>query len=530
MLCDRYDPVNLFDAIPQLSWKQDPALEQLDRLLEDDALFQLLKTDLARRAPKTLTCGRHSTPVEVILRMLVVKRLYHWSYEQTEYFVGDSLRLRQFCRLGWHAPPDDTTLIKWANLIQPTTLEQFNDRVVALARQRKVTRGRKLRVDTTLTGTTMHHPTDGSLLADGVRVLSRLLREAKALGGETMGLGRRVFASHHRHARQFVRVIHGLARRVREAEAAGKQGRRPEGKGGGGRPRAGAGAAGGEGEAAQCASGRDGRVASPTPETPPTVAAGRAPQEKKRRATQEAMKEASAGLLAVTRQSVAQAQRVRAALGADADPRVTRLCQELDTFVPRVQQVIRQAERRVMLGETVPAKEKLVSLFEPHTQIVKRGKAGRRVEFGRKVMLDEVEGGIISGYRILAEPGRDAPYLKESLEHHQQQFGKAPYLLAGDRGFSSAENEALAKEMGVKRVAIPYAGKAPPERVAQEKERWFRAGYRFRAGIEGRISVNKRRFGLDCCRDHGEAGMGRWVGWGVVTSNLVQIARATAAG
>jgi transposase, IS5 family len=144
--------------------------------------------------------------------------------------VGDSLRLRQFCRLGLHAPPDDTTLIKWANLITPPTMERFNERVVELARQLKVTRGRKLRVDSTLTETTMHHPTDGSLLADGVRVLSRLLRDAKAVGGAAVGLGTRVFASHHRRARQFVRVIHGLARRVREAEAAGKPAKRREGE------------------------------------------------------------------------------------------------------------------------------------------------------------------------------------------------------------------------------------------------------------------------------------------------------------
>src|SRR5712691_7324572 len=238
MLCERYDPVNLFDLIAPLSLKKEPELERLDRLLEDDALFQLVKADLARRAPKTLTHGRHSTPVAVILRMLVVKRLYHWSYEQTEYFVGDSLRLRQFCRLGLHAPPDDTTLIRWAQQITPETVEQLNHRVVALARQLKVTRGRKLRVDTTLVETTMHHPTDGSFLADGVRLLSRLLRDAKAAGGEAMGLGARVFASHSRHARQFVRVIHGLPRRVREAEAEGKQGSRRAGKrGGGGRKR-----------------------------------------------------------------------------------------------------------------------------------------------------------------------------------------------------------------------------------------------------------------------------------------------------
>jgi transposase, IS5 family len=530
MLCERYDPVNLFDMIAPLSLKQEPELERLDRLLEDDALFQLVKADLARRAPRTLTHGRHSTPVAVILRMLVVQRLYHWSYEQTEYFVGDSRRLRQFCRLGLHTPPDDTTLIRWAQQITPETMEQLNHRVVELARQAKVTRGRKLRVDTTLVETTMHHPTDGSLLADGVRVLSRLLRGAKAAGGEALGLGARVFASHTRAARQWVRVIHGLARRVREAEAERKQRpRRERAAGDRGRKRPSAVAAAGPEARAGAASALVGAPATPPPPTPPGAPAG-APPEKKRRQAQAAMQEAYASLIAVAKQSVAQAKRVRGALGEREEARVKQLCQELDAVVPRVQQVIRQAERRVIAGERVPAKEKLVSLFEPHTQIVKRGKAGRVVEFGRKVLLDEVEGGMISGYRILPEPGSDAPYLKASLENHQERFGRAPRLLAGDRGFYSPGNEALAKARGVKRVAIPYAGKAPPERVQEEKQRWFRTGYRFRAGIEGRISVAKRRFGLDCCRDHGEAGMGRWVGWGVVTSNLVQIARATAAG
>lgn len=128
-----------------------------------------------------------------------------------------------------------------------------------------------------------------------------------------------------------------------------------------------------------------------------------------------------------------------------------------------------------------------------------------------------------------AEVGSDAPHLAASLEQHRKQFGKVPEVLAGDRGLWSPTNEAQAKEAGVKRVVIPYAGKAPRERVKQEKERWFRRGYRWRAGQEGRISVLKRRFGLGRCRDHGEAGFGRWVGWGIVTANLVQIARATAA-
>jgi IS5 family transposase len=528
MLTDRYDPVDLFALVPQLSLQMEPQLAQLDRLLEDDGLFREIRADLARRYPQTLVRGRHSTPVEVILRMLVVKRLYGFSYEQTVYFVSDSLVLRQFCRLGFHRAPDDTTLIRWAHLITPATVERLNDRVVALAQAWKVTRGRKLRVDSTLVETTMHHPTDGALLADGVRVLSRLLRRAKAAVGETAGCGARVFAAHTRHARQFVRVIHGLARRVREAEAATKHGT-ASGRGAGGTGRTPKGPTAPEATPTIPVSPSPSRREDAAPKAAAPAVSSVPPAEKKRQRAQEAMKEAYGRLIAVTQQSVAQAKRVRAVLGPEPDPAVKQLCQALDTLVPRVEQVITQAERRVLRGETVPAKEKLVSLFEPHTQIVKRGKSGRGVEFGRKVMLDEVEGGIISGYRILAEAGSDAPYLKECLENHQEQFGRAPYLLAGDRSFFSPANEALAKDAGVKRVAIPYAGKAPPERVTEEKQRWFRAGYRFRAGIEGRISVTKRRFGLDCCRDHGEDGMGRWVGWGIVTSNLVQIARATAA-
>src|SRR5262249_14432069 len=151
------------------------------------------------------------------------------------------------------------------------------------------------------------------------------------------------------------------------------------------------------------------------------------------------------------------------------------------------------------------------------------------VEFGRKVWLEEVEGGVISGYAVLEAGGQDHAYLQASLEGHRERFGKAPRLLAGDRGVSSPANEQWATQVGVKRVVLPYAGKAPPERVAHEKQRWFRRGYRFRAGIEGRISVLHRRFGLDRCLDHGEKGIGRWVGWAIVTSNLLQIARTQAA-
>jgi transposase, IS5 family len=125
--------------------------------------------------------GRPTTPVEVVLRMLVIQHLYAWSYAQAEHFIGDSLVFRQFCRLGFEPMPHHTTLMRWANAVHPATLHTLLDRVTELARSLKGTRGRKLRLDSTVVETTIHNPSDSGLLADGVRVLSRLVRRAVLL-------------------------------------------------------------------------------------------------------------------------------------------------------------------------------------------------------------------------------------------------------------------------------------------------------------------------------------------------------------
>src|SRR5262249_33790486 len=152
---------------------------------------------------------------------------------------------------------------------------------------------------------------------------------------------------------------------------------------------------------------------------------------------------------------------------------------------------------RVLEDDPVPAAEKLLSLFEPHTRVVPRFKAGKPVEFGRKIRLDETEGGIITGYAVLERGGgQDQPYLSDALATHRGQFGRPPGLVAADRGMASAANERLAKEAGVKHVALPHVGKAPPGRRAEEKGRRFKRGYQFRSGIEGRIHVLRRDYRL----------------------------------
>jgi IS5 family transposase len=164
-------------------------------------------------------------------------------------------------------------------------------------------------------------------------------------------------------------------------------------------------------------------------------------------------------------------------------------------------------------------------LFEPHTAIIQRGKAPpHETEFGRKLWYSEVDGGIISEYRILKGNPPDAQQWCASLKHHQKLFGHPPQLATADRGVFSETNEQCARDLGVKRVALPQPGAKRGRRKRREAQRWFRAALRFRAGIEGRISSLKRARQMDRCRNRGEDGLARWVGWGIITNNLVVIA------
>ena len=454
MLIDKHEADNILNRIPGLIIKMSPELTAIDQVLDDDKLYCMVRNDLAQRYPKTMTAGRKSTPVEVILRMLTIKHLYNLSYEQTEMQVSDSLVLRQFCRVYFQAPPDHSTLCRWAKQIQPATLEAFNQRVLNLAIDSRLTRGRKLRMDGTAVETTIHHPTDSRLLADSVRVLGRTLTKAKILLAARTELGKDIFRNRQRSARRAARKIAGLSRRGREQLQPHYQ-----------------------------------------------------------------------RLTDVTRATIRQAEQVLAEIETRAAEQGQHLIETLQTFIPRARQVLDQTIRRVFAGEKVSATEKLVSIFEPHTDIIRRGKPNKETEFGHMIWLGEVEGGFIAQYRVLDGNPADESQWQPMLERHVQQFGQPPWQASADRGVHSSDNEVFAARLGVKRVILPKPGRKTEARRQHEKHRWFWRGRRFHAGVEGRISVIKRKHGLDRCRNHGRNGFECWVGWGVIANNLTAMSR-----
>jgi len=234
-------------------------------------------------------------------------------------------------------------------------------------------------------------------------------------------------------------------------------------------------------------------------------------------------------LIVVADHSLADAQQVRALLATNSrSVKAIALAATLEHFIPLLQRVSDQARRRVLEGQSVPAPEKLVSVFETHTAIIQRGKAPPRdTEFGRKVWYTEVDGGIVSEYRILpGNPPDNQDQWATSLAHHRRLFGHPPTTATADRGVYSRDNEAMAHQEQVKEPALPKPGAKTPERRAYEAQPWFKAALRFRAGVEGRISVLRGPRGLRRCLNRGESGMERWVGWGVITNNLVVMATA----
>jgi IS5 family transposase len=200
--------------------------------------------------------------------------------------------------------------------------------------------------------------------------------------------------------------------------------------------------------------------------------------------------------------------------------------QQITSFCGLADRVIDQTRRRVIDGEQVPAGEKLYSIFEDHTDLIKRGKAQKPVEFGHKVFLAESAQGLITDYRVLEGNPADSDHVEASLERHQQLFQHPPECYAADRGFYSADNVQRCQQADVDQVCIPQrGGKKTAEQEALERSPAFKKAQRFRVGIEGRISVLFRGRGMKRCLAKGRERFEMLVGAAVLANNLMRIAQ-----
>jgi IS5 family transposase len=434
------------------------ALRRIDQLIEDEALVEVIAEALERRWPHSRRRGRLGTPADVVLRMLVLKHLYRWSYAALEHEVRTNLVYRAFARVGCDAVPDAKTILKIANALGADVIQTLHRRVVALAVAAGVTKGRKMRIDTTVVETHIHYPTDSALLTDGIRVVTRTLKRIETV----IGRGRRAVRNRLRSAVRRTFEIKALARSPKT---------------------------------------HDGLVRS--------------------------YRRLVATTRAVLRDADTMTRRVGQRLRMVDDRarrRLTRLQAHLRTVKPLLRRVIAQTRARVLRGDThVP--DKVMSLFEPHTEGIRKGKIVKPTEFGKLVTIQEAEGQLVTAYAVHRKRPADRSLWPGALASHAETFGRPPDLAAADRGFSSAANERAATVHGVRRVILPKLGPRSPARRAYERQRWFRRGQRWRVGSEGRISVLKRRHGLQRCPYHGADGMDRWVGLGVMASNLLVIAR-----
>ena len=439
----------------------DPVLDWVDGLLEDPDLLALSTQALTSRSSACGKVGREGIAPDRLLRCVVLKHIKGWSYRELHRELRASLLYRRFTRFYEDPIPDFSNLCRAFALFGKQGTEQIHQRIVQQAREAAMIAGKQLRTDTTAVETNIHHPTDSSLLADSVRVMSRYL-ERIAQGCHQSEL--RII----NHARAVKHRVLEIGRAARSCTQAG----------------------------------------------------------------QEQLKQSYKKLIGLTQRVRAQGASVLQALKngqlvARQETFLKVLAAEasLKHYLPLVEKVIAQSRARIFQAQTRHP-EKILSLFEPHSVVIRKGKAHKPNEFGRLVRIDEVENGLVSNYAVAPGNLGDQQQWMPALEAHVELFTRAPQLAAADRGFWSSANEKAALGLGVKQVVLPSRGRLSAARATRQKQRWFRRGQGWRAGIEARLSTLKHCFGMSRAFYKGEIGFERHVGWCIIAHNLVAMSRA----
>lgn len=436
----------------------DPVLQGIDVFLDQhSALIEHVRLDLERGLKKPGT-GRNGIAPSQTLRSLTLMRVKNWDYRELRERINDGYTLRGFTQFDTHLVPKHDAFNRAFNRLTPATLEAINQAVVQAAVQLGLEDGKKLRVDTTVVETNIHYPTDGTLLWDSVRTITRLVKQLH----DKLPNGVKGFINRTRSARRRMQQIQRMTAQQRQQQ-----------------------------------------------------------QETKYRE-----------LLRITGQVVHNARQIveqtkgTGGIDAVAGLVIDQLRQQITACCDLADRVIDQTRRRVLQGEQVPSEQKVYSIFEPHTDLIKRGKVLKPVEFGHKVFLAESAQGLITDYRVLKGNPADSDHVQASLERHQQTFAHPPEWYAGDRGFYRVDNVQRCHVAEVGEVCIPQrGGKKTEEQEALERSPAFKKAQRFRVGIEGRISVLFRGRGMKRCRAKGRERFEMLVGAAVLANNLMRIAQ-----
>jgi IS5 family transposase len=399
---------------------------------------------------------------DTILRIVVCQIIEGASLREIIIHVDDSNFLRQFTRIHNGPMIDFTAYCKLRNAVRPKTWKKVNDLLAASARQQGLIDGEKLRIDTTAVETNIHWPTDSSLLWDTYRVLARNIERIRDLDPAVVGDRRLV-------TRKVKKLQQSIAR---------KASKKPK--------------------------------------------------------SAEALKplyirlfERIENILAWS-DEIAEPLAVKVAAHAYSplDQAVLEGClKELLAFAALGRKVLDQACRRIILGEQVPNEEKIFSLFEPHTELLKRGKADQPIEFGHMIQIQQVQSKFITDYEVFEKKPVEYEHLDSALERHKKLFGHYPAAVGADKGYY--ENMEQIDRLGriLEVVGIGKKGKRTPEQTERETDPAFRHAQRFRAGVEGTISFLKRVLGLFRCYNKGWEHYAATVGATVLAHNLLILAR-----
>ena len=383
-------------------------------------VIALVAAELCR--PGLKPTGRDGLPAESVLRCALLKQYRQLSYQELAFHLSDSASFRAFARLPLHWCPKKSVLQETISAISARTWERINRCLLASASETKVETGTLLRLDSTVTETMIHEPSDSWLLCDAMRIMVRLLDAA----GDLPQVPAIAWHNHSRRAKRRAQAIDHCRKQTKRTMLY-----------------------------------RD--------------------------------------LIAVAGSTVGylRAAAARVSAAACAGIEVEAWLASVGSWLPLVEQVIEQTERRVLKGETVPAAEKLVSLFEPHSDIIVKG--GRDVHYGHKLNLTSGKSGMILDVVIEAGNPADAERLLPMLERHIDIYGRPPRQMAADGGYASGGNLKAAKEKGVRDMAFHKKRGLKIEDMV--RSRWvYRKLRNFRAGIEAGISCLKQwAYGLARC-------------------------------